>query len=271
MENIKILGASGGRSAHHHSTTIQVEGNIVIDAGNILSALGDDAGKIDHIFLTHAHLDHIIDIAFMIDNFFASRDKELCVYGLKETLGSIKEHIFNWQIWPDFSELLFPNRDKKSIKFIPIDYNQTYTIDNVSLTPFKSNHSVPCCGYVVEKNKHAFLFTSDTYKNREIWDIVNINSRIKSLIIDVSFPSNFEQIAEKSKHLTPKTLKQELKHLKRDDVQIYINHIKPNYENVVRQELREMGISAKNILVGGETLEWKSGQIISNKKPTINH
>ncbi|MDD3463133.1 MAG: GAF domain-containing protein [Sulfurospirillaceae bacterium] len=271
MDTVKFLGASGGRDAKHFSTCIQVAENIVIDAGNIVNALGSSAKDIDHIFLTHAHLDHIIDIAFLIDNFFASRENELCIYGLKDTLSSLKEHIFNWQIWPDFSELYLIKENKKSVKFIPIKYNQTYTINGVSLTPFKSNHTITCCGYVVEKNSNALLFSSDTYKNKKIWDIVNENQKIKSLVIDVSFPSKFEHIAHKSKHLTPKLLKMELKKLHRNDVQIYVNHIKPSYENIVIEELEKMGISQKNILRGGEELELESGKVISYEEPTIDY
>jgi hypothetical protein len=45
------------------------------------------------------------------------------------------------------------------------------------------------------------------------------------------------QLASDSKHLTPALLKDELSKLKRDDVTIHINHIKPSYKVELVKEI----------------------------------
>ncbi len=109
MSHIRILGAQGSRSKESFTTCIQVTKNTLIDAGNIMHALDNEASHINRIFFSHAHLDHIIDTAFLIDNFFANRTETLLLYGLPHTIEAIKKHLFNDVLWPDFSKIHLVN------------------------------------------------------------------------------------------------------------------------------------------------------------------
>ena len=259
---IKILGSHGNRSDKFHTTCIQVSKNSVIDAGNIIYGLKEKAVNIDNIFLSHSHLDHILDIAFLCDNFFSIRKKSLKVYALKETIKSMKEHIFNWEVWPDFTKLKLELSDEKALEFIEIEYDRPIELDNVTLTPIKANHTVDCCGYLIEKEGHGILFSGDTYKNDRLWEVLNNSLHVKALIVDISFPSQYEKIAKDSKHLTPKLLKEELLKLKRDDVEIYINHIKSNFQEEIEKEIQEIGLKVDNVLSGCESIDYSIPRII---------
>ena len=70
MNYLKVLGSSGSKTKFSGTTSFQVFKDIVIDAGNILNGLGNNAIYINHILLTHSHADHIMDLPFIIDNFF---------------------------------------------------------------------------------------------------------------------------------------------------------------------------------------------------------
>lgn len=262
MDYIKILGAQGSRSKDGFTTCILVNKYTLIDAGNIMHSLGEDAAHIDRIFFTHAHLDHILESAFLIDNFFAKRIKPLKLYGLKETLDALKQHFFNWEIWPDFSKITLPNSDDCGIEFIEIFEDEVYEIeDGITLTPVLSNHSVACCGYIIQKEQSGILFSGDTYKNPYLWERINKTPSIKALIIDVSFPSHFTNIAYESRHLTPQLLKDELLLLKREDFPIYINHLKPFYALQIEEELSDMGIKDEHILRDNEFISLIDGSI----------
>ena len=50
MNYIKILGASGSKAKDLNTTSFQIYKDIVIDAGNVLNALGDEAKDINHVF-----------------------------------------------------------------------------------------------------------------------------------------------------------------------------------------------------------------------------
>ncbi|MDR1910858.1 MAG: 3',5'-cyclic-nucleotide phosphodiesterase [Helicobacteraceae bacterium] len=247
MSSVIMLGAYGGRLDDKSTTSLLVSDTIAIDAGNLLSPLGYEAKKINHIFLTHSHIDHIVDLPFLIDAFFVDRSAPLNIYGLKETIQSLKDHIFNDQIWPDFSAILLPRTGEPSIMLREIKPNTEYLIDGVKLTPFETNHTVESVGYVIDKDGRKIMFTSDTSKCANIWNILNNDPAISSIIIEVSFPSRLEKLAIDSGHLTPKMLNEELENLLRDDVAIYINHFKPDFIETLTQELSSFERAKKAI------------------------
>lgn len=240
MRHIEILGAYGGKSFNKSLTSFLVAEKIVIDAGNIIYSLGDRAREIDHIFLSHSHLDHIIDIFFLIDNFYEYRKKPIKVYGLKETLVSIKTHLLNWNIWPDFSEIELLNNRSKSIELVQIELGESYTVDDCTLKPIKTNHTSGSCGYVVSKsNCDSVFITADTYMSDDIIKEIKSNHLIKQVVIDVSFPSRLDKLAFDSKHLTPVLLKALVEQVGRIDVKYYLNHMKPNYEQEIKDEFKD--------------------------------
>ncbi len=239
---IKMLGAFSSKGVNKGMTCLQISDTVVVDAGNILHSLGDKALDINHIFLTHTHLDHIVDIPFLIDTFFDKRKEPLLIYGLKETIFYLEEYLFNWNIWPDFSSINLKDSNQKSIIFKELTINEEITIEDCTLKPIKTEHTDSSCGYVITKNNHSVLFTSDTYKCQNIWDELNKNKDIKSLIIEVSFPSRLKQLAQDSKHLTPQLLKEELENLQRDDITIYINHLKSAYVDEISKECNKLNI-----------------------------
>lgn len=268
MDKITILGAQGSRSENAFTTCIQVTQNTLIDAGNIMHALGEKASHINKIFFSHAHLDHIVDSAFLIDNSFANRTEPLYLYGLPQTIKALKTHIFNWEIWPDFSEINLTQSESPAVIYVELELYKRYEIENgIFLTPIPANHSVPCCGYLIQNSEGAILYSGDTFKNSELWDFINKHDSIKALIIDVSFPNKFAKIAEVSKHLTPQFLHEELQQLERKDIKIYINHLKPFYNSQIVSELKELGISENQILQDAEQISLNNGLI----KRTSSH
>ncbi len=255
--DIRFLGTSGGKSKNHHSTCVQVTSNIIIDAGNIIDALGDEAKHIDHIFLTHSHLDHIQDIAFLIDMYFELRDKPLKIYGLRHTLDALNKYIFNWDVWPDFSEIELIRSSHKSVELIEIECGREYPFKGLLLKPIELNHTVPTCGYIIKKENFATFYATDTYICDNVWKELNEDKDISSLIIDVSFPTDMHKLALQSKHLTPGLLKRELNKLARDDVSVYVTHIKPAHQEIVEKELEilEVLLGDGRVIKDGEYLK----------------
>jgi ribonuclease BN (tRNA processing enzyme) len=260
MNYIKILGSYGAKSVGEGTTCIQVTEKILIDAGNIINPLGDEAKKIEYVFLTHSHIDHILDLPFLIDLYYADQEHTLQIFALQETIDILKKHIFNFDIYPDFSQINLQNSPNKALNFNVVNFGESYSIDGVTLMPVETNHTVKSCGYIITKEGKSILFSSDTYINDNIWDILNKNKNISTLITEVSFPSYMDELAKISKHYTPKILSQELKKLKRNDLSIYLMHLKPNYIDEMLDEIKHYGL-LKN---GGAVLH--EGYII-----TYNH
>ena len=131
---VKVLGSAGSYSHESKATSFLIGKNIVIDAGNIVQGLGEECCNVEHIFISHTHFDHIVDLPFVIESYFDCRQKPLKVYALSESIHKLRKHIFNWDIWPDFQNITLKNSDKKVLQFIPVEYGETLHIDDIEIT-----------------------------------------------------------------------------------------------------------------------------------------
>lgn len=236
------MGTSGTQTPEKGTISIRVSKHCVIDAGNLIRGMGHDVFDIEHIFLTHSHFDHIVDIPFLAELFVSQKKTSLKIYALPETLSDLKELIFNFRIWPNFQEIDLLQNMEKTVDFIEIVPEQNYVIDDITLMPFKTNHTNGSCGYVVSHRDNAIMITSDTYRCERIWEIIDANPSIHSLIIDVSFPSDQEKLASDSKHLTPALLADERLKSERNDFAIYPFHLKAQFEVKIREEFKSIPI-----------------------------
>ncbi len=245
---IKFLGQS----------SFYLNENTVIDAGNLKDALGPQSIAIENIYLTHSHLDHIVDIAYILDDYYMMRTKTLNIFGLPQTLNAVKEHFLNDIIWPDFSNIRLKDQKNYAVRYIPIEINKKYMLSNEEhITAFQTNHSVESCGYIYMKHNKGVMITSDTLSLSNALEIINDSKEIKSLIVECSFSSKMKKLALQSKHLTPKLLFTELKKLNRDDISIFVNHLKIEYEEKIKSEIADFRAQVEvNIVKNGEIIHF---------------
>jgi len=240
VESLKVLGAYGTKSKGYGTSCIYLNNKNVIDAGNLLTPLDAECIELDNIWITHAHLDHIVDIAAVIDNYYVLRDKPLFLVGLAETLQAIKKNFLNDVIWPDFSKIKLSNSDQMSIIYKEIELDITYKLSELeTIRAIKTDHTVQSCGYIYTKNEKSVLITQDTNSLKNIIQELNMNCAIHAAVIECSFPNEMEELAIASKHLTPKLLFKQLESLQRENLKIYINHMKPSYLAKITEQIRE--------------------------------
>ena len=233
---IRVLGCSGGIGGERtHTSSFLVDDDILIDAGTGVTTLSVEAiQKIDHVFVTHAHLDHICSIPFMVDLAGSVRVKPLIVHALKETIETMQKHIFNWQIWPDFTAI--PNQEQAFLKFQICAIDELITLDNRQFTVLPANHVIPATGYAVSSDQASFVFTGDTTINKKLWPILNQLPELKHLVIETSFAEREHTLALLSKHLCPSLLAEELAQLAQDPI-VHITHLKPGAAEQIMQEI----------------------------------
>lgn len=240
MSNIQILGAYGAKSAKGGSSAFLLNTYHVLDAGNLLRPLREKSAELKSIWITHSHLDHISDIAYILDNYYELRTEKLILRALPETLAILKEHFFNHKIWPDFSEIPLADGSDMSLGYEAVKPLKSYTLGNdESIYAFKTDHTVPSCGYVIEKNKTSVLISADTYSLEGVIDVISKDESIRTLVLECSFPIALFDLAKASKHLTAQLLFERLKPLEAKGLKLYINHLKPSYEKQIKEEIKE--------------------------------
>ena len=239
-ESIKVLGAFGTKAKGFGTSSFLLNNKNVIDAGNLLDSLDEECADIENIWVTHSHLDHIADIAYIMDNYFSMRTKTLNIIGLPDTIEAIQKYYLNDFIWPDFSTIKLANGKEMSLSYQILELGKNYSIGkDETLRAFQTDHTVDSCGYVYTKNEVSVLITADTYSLDTMIEEIDNDSSIKSIVVECSFPSSMEILAKESKHLTPKLLFSMLEDLKNDDVHLYINHIKPAFLVKMISEIEE--------------------------------
>lgn len=234
---IKVLGCSGGIGGDLRTTSMLVDDDILIDAGTGVGDLSiEQLAKIDHIFVTHAHLDHVTSIPFMVDTVCWMRGKPLTVHSTAATLQVLKDHLFNWKIWPDFSQI--PDSDKPFMVYSELTVGNTVNLGGRKFTAVPANHVVPAVGYLVDSGKASFLFSGDTTVNDALWEVANATANLKYLVIETAFSNKERSIAVASKHLCPSMLADELSKLKRP-VEVFVTHLKPGEVQLTMSEIEK--------------------------------
>jgi ribonuclease BN (tRNA processing enzyme) len=225
---VRVLGCSGGIGGQHlRTTSLLVDDDILIDAG---TGVGDlsiaELVRIEHVFVTHSHLDHVAWIPFIVDAVGDLRERPLVLHGLPETLAALHEHIFNWTIWPDFTAL--PSRDNPYLRFETITTGESIEIAGRRIDALPANHTVPAVGYRLDSGTASLVFTGDTATSSLLWAAINESRNLRYLLIETTFSDSAESLAITSKHLCPRLLLDALELLKYDP-EIFITHLKPGH------------------------------------------
>lgn len=252
---IKTLGWSGGIGANLRTTSFLIDDDILIDAGTGLGDLPlNQMTGIRHIFLTHSHMDHVVGLPLLADSMFGVHDEPIVVHAQEKTIKALKAHIFNWVIWPDFSEL--PTKENPSIRFEVMSPGDKVTIRSREIEMIPVNHTVPGVGYCVSSRKACVAFSGDTTTNDTLWEVLNQYDNVDLLFVESAFSNNDIEISKVSKHYCPCLLGDDIAKLNhRPD--IWLTHFKPGEEELIYQEcVAAMPDFTVHQLKGGEVFKF---------------
>ena len=234
---IRVLGCSGGIGAGARTSAMLVDNDVLIDAG---TGIGDleltDLDSIRHVFLTHAHLDHIAGLPMLADRVFDEDfDVPLTVYAREETLRAVQEHLFNGVIWPDFTKL--PTPENPMLRWHVTSPGDTITIDRRNFYAVDVMHTVPSLGFTVQNSGGVFAISGDTKTNETLWPVLNACDDLKVLVIEVSFPDEMADLAVDAGHYTPRSLTADLERL-RHEPEIWLTGMKPGEEEKIFDQVK---------------------------------
>lgn len=233
---LRILGCSGGIVAGQHTTSMLLDDDILIDAGTGVGTLTlEQMTAIDHVFLSHSHLDHSGFIPFLLDSVAARRGHPLTVFALPETIQTLQDHMFNWKLWPDFSQI--PSPASPWLRYQAIRLGETVTLGGRKITALPARHVVPTIGFLLDSGSASLAFSADTTDCAEFWDALNQIDDLRTLIVETSFTNAENGIAHASKHYYPSLLAEQLQKLAKP-VEVYITHLEPGEQEAIMAEIR---------------------------------
>ncbi|MGM0563282.1 MAG: MBL fold metallo-hydrolase [Pseudomonadota bacterium] len=233
---LRVLGCSGGIASELETTSYLVDDDVLIDAGTGLTTLSiEEITRIRHIFLTHSHLDHIAGFPLMVDTLFGHQEVPLQVHAHPETIAALKEHIFNWVMWPNFEELEF--QGIPAFEWCPMAHGERRRLGARLFEMIGVNHTVPGVAYRVTGRRQSFCFSGDTTTNDSLWQALNAGAPLDLLVVECAFPDEGLEIARVSRHYTPQLLAEDLDKLDHRPP-IAISHLKPGQERQIMSDLR---------------------------------
>ncbi|MBM3117899.1 3',5'-cyclic-nucleotide phosphodiesterase [Jeongeupia naejangsanensis] len=250
---LRVLGCSGGIGGVARTTSFLLGDRVLVDAGTGVGDLPLDAlCGIDHVFLTHAHFDHIACLPMLLDTVIGARRQPVTVHALPETIATLQVHVFNWQLWPDFS--VIPDADNGVLRWAPIAVGESCDLDGLRMTALPAQHTVPALGYLFETADGAMAFSGDSADCPAFWGALGRVERLRALIIETAFSNREAGLARVSQHYAPETL---LPALARIDpsVDVWLTHLKPLDASCIVAEARN-GVHRIAALNGGQTLDF---------------
>lgn len=232
---LRVLGCSGGIGGSLRTTSFLLDHDVLIDAGTGVNELSlTELSMINHVFLTHTHLDHIACMPLLIDSVGFMRDHPLTLYATAETLEVLREHVFNWKIWPDFTRI--PNATSPYLNIRTIALGERIELGGRMITAIPARHTVPAVGYHLDSGSASLVFSGDTTNNDALWEVVNRIGNLRYMIIETAFSDREREIAVLSRHLCPAMLAEELLKF-HGDAEIYITHLKPGEVELTMQQI----------------------------------
>lgn len=249
---LRILGSAGAEFPNFRPPAFLIDDHLLLDAGTIGAVLTEEEQwGIQNIFITHSHLDHIRGIPALADNIIIKNlSHTVMVHSTIEVITAMQDHLFNNTIWPDFTKI--PNISSPVITFSTILPINVYQVAGYEITAIPVNHTVPAVGYLVCRNGKQLLYSGDTGPTDLLWEYAN---DIDALIIEVSFPNEMEPLALLTKHLTCSLLKTELAKIKTLPTRIFITHPKPQYYDIIKEEISALGLDRIQLLSDGSVFE----------------
>ncbi len=247
--------SDGHATSEQRLTCFLIDECVAVDAGSIALALsGPQREQVRDIIVTHLHMDHIASLPIFIDDLFPTLKSPVRIYATPEVISLLERDIFNWNVYPRFSEL--KNEFGPVMEYVPIPIGQQFKVAHLTVTAVPVNHIVPTVGLLVSDGKTTVAFSSDTSETEQFWQLLNRAPSVQALLIEASFPDSMAQLADVSRHFTPASLKRELSKLNHNGLEILAVHIKPAYRETIIDELKALQVPRLGVMEPGSVYEW---------------
>jgi cAMP phosphodiesterase len=237
---LRVVGCHGGETPKHRTCAFLLDERLAIDAGSLTSGLDLSLQyKLEAVLVSHAHLDHIRDLATIADNRAQYGCPPLQIVGTKATLEILKKHFFNDLLWPDFTAI--PSKQEPTIVYKTLKPEVPIVVAGFGVKAIAVTHTIDTCAFIIEKNGASVAYSGDTGPTDRLWEALGEQKDLRALLMEVSFPNEMQRIATLSGHHTPQTLIVDLKKYGRPkDLPTLLYHIKPAFQSEVEKQCSKL-------------------------------
>jgi cAMP phosphodiesterase len=235
---LRVIGCHGGETPKHRTSAFVLDDRIAIDAGSLTSGMDLKAQfALEAVLVSHAHLDHVRDLATIADNRCQNGCAPLVIAGTRSTLGVLKKHFFNGLLWPDFSKI--PSAKQPAIRYLELKPEKPVTLAGYEVCAIAVSHTIDCCAFVVRGPDGSLAYSGDTGPTERLWEVLNEAGDLKAMLMEVSFPNHLGQLAREMKKLD-----------RSKELPVLLYHIKPSFQREVEREcakLTRLNLSVCNL------------------------
>lgn len=245
----RVLGCFGGEAPGFRLPSFLVDDRLLIDTGSVAMALEiTEQAKVDHILLTHSHVDHTGGLPLLADNIFGMRATPVHVHGIAPTLDGVRRNLLNDVLWPDFTRI--PSEAFPTVLYREVPEDRPFHLAGFTITAIQVSHTVECAAFFIQGRSGTLLHIGDTGPTEAVWRHARSVPRLLAVCVETTFPNRLQQIADASGHLTPQALEKELAKLDRD-LPVYVHHLKPQFRQEILSELKRLHRPALHIMEDG--------------------
>ena len=232
-------------------TSLLVNDHLLIDAGSAGFALSSQQlARVNHIFISHAHMDHIASLPGLLDTCLGLGLKPPEIWANAHTIAILRQMIFNNQVWPDFLSITQEN-GQPLVPLHQFHDLEPIRVNDLTITPVPVHHVIPTHGFLIESATATTLISSDTGPTDAIWQLANQRPRLDAVILEVSFTNQMQPLARRACHLTPELFGLELAKIKTHSPRVFAVHIKPWLKEEITGQRAQLGLKHLEIMRPG--------------------
>lgn len=212
---VRFLGTGGyhPNARRHTACVLLPELGLAFDCGTSAFRLAEHVvPKRLQVVLSHAHLDHICGLTYLLVPLLTGRWEQLAIYGTPETLTAVRTHLFDKAIFP---VLL----DQMTFHELP----EQLVMGDVTICHTALTHPGGCCGFRLERSDGKSLaYITDTTVDGSYTEFIR---GVDVLIHECNFPDDLQQWCQLTGHSHTSMVAQ----LARDAEvgRLYLTHIDP--------------------------------------------